>query len=106
MKKIERNMIDAIINKKSVIFDNTEIEYSKALDLSTVYLFGNTIADYNHATKEMRLSDADWQTQTTKSRLNALGGNIRQIKFAWYNNGKIWRRNSFNSIGQVILTDL
>ena len=46
-------------------FDNT-------IENCFVYLHGNHIATYNYADKELALFDGGWQSNTTKSRLNAL----------------------------------
>jgi hypothetical protein len=50
----------------------------------TYYLFGNEIAHYNPMNGTLTLSDAGWETTTTKDRLNGLGANILQKDFTWY----------------------
>ena len=55
-----------------------------------VFLHGNHIATLNKISMDLRLFDGGWQSNTTKSRLNALldefGGGDRVIQkdFVWY----------------------
>ena len=55
-----------------------------------VYLHGNHIATYNYADKELSLYDGGWQSNTTKSRLNALcyefatGFGVFQKNWNWF----------------------
>ena len=57
---------------------------------SKVYLHGNHIATYNHSLKELELYDGGWQSNTTKSRLNALcyefatGFGVFQKNWNWF----------------------
>ena len=59
-------------------------------DESTVMLHGNHIATYNHSLKELELFDGGWQSNTTKSRLNALcnefatGFGVFQKNWNWF----------------------
>ena len=57
--------------------------------ISTVYLHGNKIAEVSDT--DMKIFDGGWQSNTTKSRLNALcsefcvaGEGVFQKDFAWY----------------------
>ena len=86
MRKIETKMCEAVLNGKSMSKDNTTVtvirdehgQYHSAL----VKLHGNEIAHYFWSGTEkqwvIRLTDAMWQTPTTKSRLNALLEGIGQ----------------------------
>lgn len=84
MRKIEKEMINAISKKLTWEKDNTRVEYLPAIDtplharieMAKVYLHNNHIAtvcyelnrtDYNPVTVRA------WPTRTTFSRLNALG---------------------------------
>ena len=55
-----------------------------------VYLHGNHIATYNYANRELALYDGGWQSNTTKSRLNALcnelatGFGVFQKNWNWF----------------------
>ena len=59
-------------------------------NISTVMLHGNHIATYYHDTKELALFDGGWQSNTTKSRLNALcyefatGFGVFQKNWEWF----------------------
>ena len=90
MRKIEREMNNAVRNKiawskgySCTTFDNT-------IENCFVYLHGNHIATYNYANKELSLYDGGWQSNTTKSRLNALcyelatGFSVFQKNWDWF----------------------
>ena len=90
MRLIERLMIEAVINKNDWRKDNTKVMYSPSRDVSCVYLHNNLIATIDKHSVE--IYDGGWQTNTTKSRLNALinglcdGMNqgVYQHKFEWF----------------------
>lgn len=89
MRKIEKQIIDAIRNNKDLKVANSEvISYTNSSD---VYLHGNLIARIGETW--MELFDCGYQTATTKSRLNALlsafgmeGEYIFQKNFQWFIN--------------------
>ena len=88
MRKIERQMNTAIWSKKNWAGSNTTVITED--DISTVMLHGNHIATYYHDTKELALFDGGWQSNTTKSRLNALcaefamGFGVFQKNWEWF----------------------
>ena len=88
MRQIEKNMNSAIWSKKNWAGSNTTVITED--DISTVMLHGNHIATYNHNTKELTLFDGGWQSNTTKSRLNALcnefatGFGVFQKNWEWF----------------------
>ena len=88
MRKIERQMNQAIINKNNWSSGNTMVTYSPVRDASEVYLHGNLISIIHD--DQVQLMDGGWQSNTTKSRLNAiLEGNggmdrVYQVNFNWY----------------------
>jgi len=90
MRKIERQMLHAVNTPgKDWRSGNTEVEWID--DTTTVLLHGHSIATINWHTRTMCISDCGWQTSTTKSRLNALLGDlapgragIYQRNFQWY----------------------
>ena len=57
---------------------------------STVYLHGNHIATYFHDKRKLQLFDGGWQSNTTKSRLNALldefvpSMRVNQKNWTWF----------------------
>ena len=69
MRKIESQMIAAIKADKNWSSGNTEV-IADHDGISRVYLHGNKIAEVGD--DFLKLFDAGWQTNTTKSRLNAL----------------------------------
>jgi hypothetical protein len=68
MRKIESQMIAAIKANKDWKLDNTEVV--TCTNVADVFLHGNLIARIGETWIE--LFDGGWQTQTTKSRLNAI----------------------------------
>ncbi len=87
MRKIESQIISAIQNKQDLKVANSEvISYTNSSD---VYLHGNLIARIGETW--MELFHAGYQTNTTKSRLNALlsafglpGERIFSKNFEWF----------------------
>jgi len=69
MRQIERDMLSAIKLGKCWRKDNTEV-YTNDNNASLVYLHGNHIATVTD--NNVRVFDGGWQTNTTKSRLNAI----------------------------------
>ena len=88
MRKIETQMNTAIRNKKNWAGSNTTVFADD--NFAKVYLHGNHIATYNYANKELSLFDGGWQSNTTKSRLNALcfelatGFSVFQKNWEWF----------------------
>ena len=88
MRKIETLMNAAIKAGKNWTNANTSVTTSDE-NVSTVYLHGNKIAMVDDTS--LTLFDGGWQSNTTKSRLNALcdefcivGEGVFQKDFAWY----------------------
>ena len=91
MRKIESLMNDAVSNDANWQSANTCVTYCAEDDTSTVYLHGNKIATIGDTW--MQLWDGGYQSNTTKSRLNALlsafgmdGEYIFQKDFKWFIN--------------------
>ncbi len=70
MRKIEKQMNDAIANNKDWQSDNTSVHYNEENGVSVVRLHGNKIAEVGD--NYLQIFDGGWQSVTTKSRLNAL----------------------------------
>ena len=89
MRKIEREMIQAIIDNKDFSKANTRVEnHGTYFD---VLLHGHKIAVYYPNSMNLHVNHQGWMTNTTKSRLNALitfvrGGcyGIYQKNFQWF----------------------
>jgi hypothetical protein len=91
MRKIEREMNAAISNNVDWQKDNTTVTFDAETGESKVYLHGNHIADVGET--YIRLFDGGWQSNTTKSRLNAIlsehgeaGDCVFQKNFDWFVN--------------------
>ena len=91
MRKIERQMNEAILNRKDFFSSNTSVEnYVNNITgarEAVVKLHGNHIATVGET---LQICDAGWQTVTTKSRLNALcnefayGCYVFQKNYEWF----------------------
>ena len=82
-------MNNAISNNKNWQSANTAVTFDEETNLSTVFLHGNKIAEVGDTF--IRLFDGGWQTNTTKSRLNAIlsehgemGDRVFQSNFDWF----------------------
>ena len=90
MRKIERQMNFALSNKGNWSFSNTSVSYHPSENLSEVRLHGHLIAWFDHTKQTLAISSCGWETNTTKSRLNALlhecfyGYTIFQKNWVWY----------------------
>jgi hypothetical protein len=91
MRKIEQQMNDAIRDNKNWTKDNTCVLADAGAGCSFVFLHGNKIAEVGE--NFIRLFDGGWQSNTTKSRLNAIlsahglpGERIFQKNFEWFVN--------------------
>ena len=87
MRKIETQMIQAIQNNKTWSSGNTQVITED--NISKVYLHGNHIATVTD--DNMTIFDGGWQSNTTKSRLNALcnefcmtGEGVFQKNYKWF----------------------
>ena len=70
MRKIEQQMNDAISNNQNWSSANTTVHFNEEENLSIVRLYGNKIAEIGDTF--IRLFDGGHQSNTTKSRLNAI----------------------------------
>ena len=83
-------MNNAVKNKIAWSKNNTLTTFDNTIENCFVYLHGNHIATYNYANKELSLFDGGWQSNTTKSRLNALcnefatGFGVFQKNWNWF----------------------
>ena len=70
MRLIEQQMIDAIKQRKDWKKDNTAVYYDSTIGVTSVHLHCNHIASISDG--EVKVYDGGWQSNTTKSRLNAI----------------------------------
>jgi len=89
MRKIEQEMNNAISNNKNWQSANTAVTFDSETNESKVYLHGNHIATVGD--DFVQIFDGGWQSNTTKSRLNAIlsehaikGECVFQKNFKWY----------------------
>ena len=89
MRKIEQQMNAAISDNKNWQSGNTSVTFDPETNVSQVFLHGNHIADVGD--NFLRLFDGGWQSNTTKSRLNAIlrehgmdGECVFQQQFEWF----------------------
>ena len=89
MRKIETQMIAAIHNNQDWSNANTRVIYSPIRNTSEIYLHNNLIAIIEDG--DLQVFDGGYQSNTTKSRLNALcdefciaGEGVFQKNFQWY----------------------
>jgi len=86
MRIIEKNMNQAIRNNSDFRSSNTEVVNIRGN--AFVYLHGNHIATVSN--NSIQIFDGGWQSNTTKSRLNALldefsyGMRVFQKQFEWF----------------------
>ena len=89
MRKIEKQMCAAVQSNKNWQSGNTSVHFDPETGISVVRLHGNKIAEVSDT--DMKIFDGGWQSNTTKSRLNALcsefcisGEGVFQKDFAWF----------------------
>ena len=90
MRKLEKQMNFALSNKGNWKGRNTEVEFNNNTNCSSVYLHGHQIATLDHHSNALKLSSCGYQTNTTKSRLNAIldevkyGCRVFQKNWNWF----------------------
>ena len=90
MRKIESQMVAAVKSNADWKNSNTSVTYVPENDESKVYLHGNHIATIGD--NFVQIFDGGWQSNTTKSRLNAIinefcdafKDGVYQRDFVWY----------------------
>ena len=86
-KKITQQSVRKFLDRTPFKKDNTEVV--KEESIYYLKLFGNKIAAIDNG--RMWISNAGWDSNTTKERLNGLPNvNIYQKKRIWYLNGVQW----------------
>lgn len=83
MRQIIRNAVAALIGGYDYKSGNTQVRDN------ALYLHGNKIAELRNG--ELWITNAGWNTNTTKERLNGLPNvHIQQRDYVWYLNGYAW----------------
>ena len=90
MRKITEESVNAFMNARKFKKANMEVEVLS--NVTILKLHGNPIAyRYNDPSRTLSITNAGWETTTTKERLNAIDGvSIYQKNWVWYLNGKEW----------------
>ena len=90
MRKIEEQMKLAVETATNWAGSNTTVSYNADNSTSYIFLHGNHIASYRHTTDELEVNSetlAEYPTNTTKSRLRALGADVCTRKGITYLDG-------------------
>ncbi len=83
MRLVTKLVTEAFLNHKAKSVSNT------STDGAALFLHGNRIAEWRG--DELWITNAGWQSTTTKERLNGLPGvSICQKAGVWYLNGAPW----------------
>ena len=97
MRQIEAKMNQALRNFQNWSSGNTTVTSTR--EEMKVFLHGNHIATLNKATMTNNLFEGGWQSNTTKSRLNAILNEFRygdcsvfQKNFTWFLNDRLLSR--------------
>ena len=97
MRQIEAKMNQALRNFQNWSSGNTTVTSTR--EEMKVFLHGNHIATLNKASMTINLFDGGWQSNTTKSRLNAILNEFRygdcsvfQKNFTWFLNDRLLSR--------------
>ena len=90
MRKVTQNAVNAFINAQSFKEGNTKVEV--LANVTILKLHDNPIAYlYNDPEKTLSITNAGWESNTTKERLNALPNvSVKQSKGVWQLNGIAW----------------
>ena len=104
MRKIERQMSAAVAANIALWRkDNTKVVTDG--DHTYVYLHGHMIADIDMETDTMLISACGWQTSTTKSRLNALLGDLTPSRAGIYQKDFQWHLDHGDGDTEVMHSD-
>ena len=100
MRKIESQMCAAVQSNRNWSSGNTTVHFNEETGESLIRLHGNLIAVVDE--DSMKLYDGGYQSNTTKSRLNALcdefgysGESVFQKNFEWF--VRLWTGTEFHT---------
>lgn len=83
MRQITRDIVRAFGNRQTLKIDNSRT------DGTSLWLFNNKIAEWR--SDGLWITNAGWDSRTTKERLNGLSGvQIQQVRGNWFLNGRRW----------------
>lgn len=104
-RKITRESVDKFLSRETFKKSNMEVEkcynaFTGSVNEFRLKLHGNTIAVLDEFNM-LSISNAGWESNTTKERLNGLPNvRINQKKFKWYLNGNEWN-GEWTRIGTI-----
>lgn len=87
MRKIEEAMCAAVKERRNWQSGNTRVQVKDGGNWVKVYLWDNLIYTECNEDGAKRFTLAGWNTNTTRSRLNALGVGVTQRNWMPYYNG-------------------
>ena len=90
MRQITEKIVRAFEERRALKIDNSRT------DGDCLWLFENKIAEWRGG--NLWITDAGWDSKTTKERLNGLSGvSIRQQRGVWFLNGRAWNGGWVNA---------
>lgn len=107
MRKIEQEMIDAILAKKEWSKSNTKVVLQERSNQISVFLHRTEIATFDLNDRSVRFNTGGHETVTTKSRINALiysltsSPGVHQKNRNWYIGDKF-----FFEVGRIPINSL
>jgi hypothetical protein len=104
-RKITEQAVTALLRGERFNSSNTTVDV--AGDVATMSLHGNPIAVVNIRTRVMLVSTGEWETTTTKERLNGLPFvQVHTAKHVLHLNGKPWdHSDKWTVVGDVGLAE-
>ena len=102
MRKIEQQMNTAIRYRRNWAGSNTMVRVSR--EVVEIFLHGNHIATYFHDDRKLQIFDGGWQSNTTKSRLNALLDEFDYGSWVFQKNWDWFLARNFNPSHKVDFT--
>ena len=102
MRQIEAKMNQALRNFQNWSSGNTTVTSTR--EEMKVFLHGNHIATLNKASMTINLFDGGWQSNTTKSRLNALLDEFDYGSWVFQKNWNWFLARNFNPSHKVDFT--
>lgn len=94
-RKVTQNALNAFFDERPFNSGNTSVEVlpkgATQPDMVFLKLHNNIIARKDVKKGTLEITNAGWETSTTKERLNGFPGvNIKQKAGVWYLNGEEW----------------
>lgn len=88
MRTIDKNVVNAVNNRFNYKSGNTRVEVVNNEGMKNVFVYLHDNLIYQIVNNVAFFTLAGWNTQTTRSRLQALGVNVTQRNFTAVFNGR------------------